>query len=94
MGWPATDNLRERSDHSRFRSAKPSAKSDFIALAYCRYLSEEGPMDERLRNWHPTKREVDAIIREVRPLIRDLARRDQEAIAAEIYRRKAAQPPT
>jgi hypothetical protein len=51
-------------------------------------------MDERLRNWHPTKREVDAIIREVRPLIRDLARRDQEAIAAEIYRRKAAQPPT
>jgi hypothetical protein len=46
-------------------------------------------MDDRLRNWHPTKVEVEAIVREVRPLIRDLARKDQEAIAAEIYRRKA-----
>lgn len=50
-------------------------------------------MDERLRHWHPTKSEVDAIIQEVRPLLRDLARRDQEAIAAEIFRRKNARKP-
>jgi hypothetical protein len=47
-------------------------------------------MDERLRHWHPTKQEVEAIIEEVRPLLRDLARRDQQAIAAEIFRRKHA----
>lgn len=33
-------------------------------------------MDERLKNWHPTEAEVDEIVRELRSLIRDLARRD------------------
>ena len=45
-------------------------------------------MDERLKNWRPTQTEVNQIVQELRPLIRDLARRDQEAIAAEIMRRK------
>ncbi|MEA3076077.1 MAG: hypothetical protein QOF60_985 [Actinomycetota bacterium] len=49
-------------------------------------------MDERLRHWHPTKQEVEAIVREVRPLIRDLARRDQEAMTAELHRRRSADP--
>ena len=45
-------------------------------------------MDERLRNWHPTQQEVDEIVRSLRPLIRELARRDQEKIACEILRRR------
>jgi hypothetical protein len=45
-------------------------------------------MDERLRNWRPTQAEVDEIVRQHRVLIRDLARRDQEKIAAEILRRR------
>lgn len=45
-------------------------------------------MDERLRHWHPKPEEVQRIVAELRPLIRQLARRDQEAIAAEIARRR------
>lgn len=45
-------------------------------------------MDERLRAWRPTQEEVDRIRREIRPLIRDLARRDQEMIAREIFFRR------
>ena len=45
-------------------------------------------MDERLRHWHPDPEEVEKIVAELRPLIRQLARRDQKAIAAEIARRR------
>ena len=45
-------------------------------------------MDEQLRNWRPTQAEVDEIVRQHRSLIRDLARRDQQQIAAEILRRR------
>jgi hypothetical protein len=45
-------------------------------------------MDERLRHWHPDRDEVERIVAELRPLIRQLARKDQEAIAAEIARRR------
>jgi hypothetical protein len=45
-------------------------------------------MDERLRHWHPDPKEVERIVAELRPLIRQLARRDQQAIAAEIARRR------
>lgn len=45
-------------------------------------------MDERLKNWRPTQAEVDEIVRQHRDLIRDLARRDQRLIAAEILRRR------
>jgi len=45
-------------------------------------------MDERLRSWRPTPEEVDRIRREIRPLIRDLARRDQEIIAREVFFRR------
>ena len=45
-------------------------------------------MDERLRHWHPDRDEVERIVAELRPLIRQLAMRDQQAIAAEIARRR------
>ena len=45
-------------------------------------------MDERLRRWQPSQAEVDDIVRSLRPLIRELARRDQEKIATEIIRRR------
>ena len=45
-------------------------------------------MDERLRNWRPTQAEVDEIVRQHRGLIRELAQRDQQQIAAEILRRR------
>ncbi|HEX7165595.1 MAG TPA: hypothetical protein VF230_01310 [Acidimicrobiales bacterium] len=45
-------------------------------------------MDDRLRHWHPNQEEVAKIVDELRPLIRQLARRDQQAIAAEIARRR------
>ena len=45
-------------------------------------------MDERLRHWHPDREEVAKILDELRPLIRQLALRDQQAIAAEIARRR------
>ena len=38
-------------------------------------------MDERLKNWHPTPAEVKAIVHELRPIIHELARRDNERIA-------------
>lgn len=47
-----------------------------------------GAMDERLRKWQPTQQEVDEIVRSLRPLIRELARQDQEKIATEIIRRR------
>jgi hypothetical protein len=48
----------------------------------------EAGMDERLRQWHPDREEVARIVAELRPLIRQLALRDQEAIAAEVARRR------
>ena len=45
-------------------------------------------MDKRLEKWQPTRTEVDEIVRELRPVICRLARRDQQAIAAEVLRRK------
>ena len=48
-------------------------------------------MDERLRQWHPSREEVERIVAELRPLIRELARRDQQAIAAEVARRRRLQ---
>jgi hypothetical protein len=45
-------------------------------------------VDERLRAWRPTQEEVDEIVRSLRPLLRELARRDQEKIAAEVLRRR------
>ena len=47
-------------------------------------------MDQRLKDWHPSKQEVERIVAELRPIIRDLARRDQEAIAREIFFRRLA----
>jgi hypothetical protein len=47
-------------------------------------------VDERLRVWRPTKEEVDEIVRSMRPLLRQLAFREQEKIAAEILRRRRA----
>ena len=48
---------------------------------------EEAPMDDKLRNWHPSPAEVKAIVRELRPLISEFARRDAESIAVERSRR-------
>jgi hypothetical protein len=45
-------------------------------------------MDERLRHWHPNREEVERIVAELRPLIHQLAQRDQQAIAAEVARRR------
>lgn len=39
-------------------------------------------MDEKLRAWQPSPSEVAAIVRELRPLIAELARRDTRALAA------------
>ena len=47
-------------------------------------------MDERLRAWRPTQEEVDEIVRSLRPLLRELAFREQEKIAAEVLRRRRA----
>jgi hypothetical protein len=33
-------------------------------------------VDERLRNWHPTDEEIEAILDEMRPIIREFALRD------------------
>jgi hypothetical protein len=45
-------------------------------------------MDQQLHEWHPTKTEVAKILREIRPVICRLAKRDQDAILAEVVRRK------
>jgi hypothetical protein len=45
-------------------------------------------MDERLGNWDPTKSEVDDIVLELLPLIRDFARRDRETLEIEAGRRR------
>jgi hypothetical protein len=49
---------------------------------------ETRDMDDRLKSWRPTPQEIDKIRMEMRPLIRDLARRDQDAIAKEIFLRR------
>lgn len=49
-------------------------------------------MDDRLRHWHPDRNEVEQIVAELRPLIRQLAKRDQEAIAAEVAVRRRHHP--
>jgi hypothetical protein len=43
-------------------------------------------MDERLKNWHPTKAEVEEIVRELRPIIRDLARQEAASMVAGLRR--------
>lgn len=45
-------------------------------------------MNERLRQWHPNHEEVERIVAELRPMIHELARRDQQAMAAEVDRRR------
>ena len=45
-------------------------------------------MNERLRQWHPNHEEVERIVAELRPLIREIAQRDEQAIAAEVARRR------
>jgi hypothetical protein len=47
-------------------------------------------MNERLRQWHPNHEEVERIVAELRPLIHQLARRDQQAMADEVRRREAS----
>jgi hypothetical protein len=38
-------------------------------------------MDEQLRDWHPNPGEVADIVRELRPLIAEIARRDSQELA-------------
>lgn len=47
-------------------------------------------MDERLREWQPTQSEVDAIVRELRPLIRCMTKREELTLAVELSRRCTA----
>lgn len=44
-------------------------------------------MDEKLRAWQPNPSEVAAIVRELRPLIAELARRDTRELAAIVAHR-------
>jgi len=46
-------------------------------------------MDEKM-TWHPSKDEVDLIRQEMRPIIAEIARRDEAALAAEVWRREHA----
>ena len=39
-------------------------------------------MDERLRDWRPTREEIERILEEMRPIIHELARRDRETVRA------------
>ena len=49
-------------------------------------LREGGPgMDHE--SWHPSKDEVAHILDEMRPIISELARRDEDALKAELWRR-------
>ena len=51
-------------------------------------LTEGGPdMDEPHGSWHPSKDEVAHILDEMRPIISQLARRDEDAMKAELWRR-------
>ena len=47
-------------------------------------------MAERLQEWHPTQSEVDAIVTELRPLIRCMTKREDLALAVELSRRCTA----
>ena len=47
-------------------------------------------MTERLRQWDPTPSEVDAIVQELRPLVRCMTRREDLALAVEFSRRCTA----
>jgi hypothetical protein len=47
-------------------------------------------MDDRMRHWHPTQSEVEAIVRELRPLIRCMTRREDLTLAVELSRRCTA----
>jgi len=38
-------------------------------------------------SWHPSKDEVAHILEEMRPIIRDLAKRDEDVLKAERWRR-------
>lgn len=42
----------------------------------------------QLRMWHPSKEEVDRLITGLRPLLAELARKDQDRIAEEVLRRR------
>jgi hypothetical protein len=39
------------------------------------------------REWHPSKDEVAHILEELRPIIREMARREDEALRDEVARR-------
>ena len=45
-------------------------------------------MSEQSSSWHPSKDEVSHILEELRPLINQLARRDEATLAAERWRRE------
>jgi hypothetical protein len=36
-------------------------------------------MDERLRNWHPSREELERILAEMRPIVAEFARRARAA---------------
>jgi gamma-glutamyl:cysteine ligase YbdK (ATP-grasp superfamily) len=61
-----------------------------LPLPSARHGVDTTVVDERLRAWRPTQEEVDEIVRSLRPLLRELAFREQEKIAAEILRRRRA----
>ena len=70
------------------RTSPSSSISSSLLARGCESDDRTNAMDDRLRKWQPTQAEVDEIVRSLRPLIRELARRDQEKIATEIIRRR------
>ena len=46
-----------------------------MPMCYVEGTREVIDMDDRLRNWHPTDEELEQILREMRPIIREFARR-------------------
>lgn len=53
-------------------------------------LTEGGPGMSQDECWHPSKDEVAHILDEMRPIISQLARRDEDAMKAELWRRDHA----
>lgn len=47
---------------------------------------EEVPMDQQLKDWHPSKDEVAAIVAELRPLIRELADQERQLRSGDLRR--------
>jgi len=48
------------------------------------------PQEHRVSRWRPTQSEVDDIVRELRPLIRCMTRREDLALAVELSKRCTA----